>query len=80
MLRNVDLSRLYLVCTRVRLSSTSLATSFNAAVLMHLVIYSLIQEASMFSKKEDRRVITADSIREASEVGMPTSFYRIKAG
>ena len=47
---------------------------------MHLVIYSLIQEASMFSKKEDRMVITADSIREVSEVGMPTSFYRIEAG
>ena len=48
-----------------------LATPFVAAVLMHLVFHSLIQEASMSAKKGKRRVVTADSIREASEVSMP---------
>ena len=51
-----------------------LATPFDAAVLMHLVFLSLIQEASMSAKEGKQRVVTADSIRKASEVSMPTSF------
>ena len=34
----------------------------------------------MSSKKEKRRGVTADSIREVSDVSMPTSFDMIKAG
>lgn len=55
-------------------------TSFNAAVLINLVFYSLIQEASMHIKNRNRRRITADSIREASEVGMQCDFDVIEEG
>lgn len=50
-------------------SSRSLRKNTDLLIFLdyNLFVQDLIQEASMSAKKEKRKVITADSIREASE-------------
>ena len=47
---------------------------------MHCAIHSLVREASMCSKKGKQKGITADSIRQVTEVGMQCDLDVTKEG